>query len=119
MKPYGLYEGDRSEFLATFGLSTVGFCVPVPRQFDHFGVDLFVHLLRRVALNVVSSGRVISVQVKSTDELIPIDTDEKRNFLYQSSSPFFVAVADKINSRLSIYTTFLKWIAYWTDRNAN
>jgi hypothetical protein len=119
MKPYGLYEGDRSEFLAQFGLSTIGFCVPVPRQFDHFGVDLFVHFLRKVGLNVVSTGRVITVQVKSTDDLILVDNDEKRNCLYQSSSPFFVAVADKVNSSLSIYTTLLKWITYWTDRNAN
>lgn len=119
MKPYGLYEGDRSEFLAQFVLSTVGFCVPVTRQFDHFGVDLFMHLLRRIGLNVVSTGRVITVQVKSADDLILVNNDEKRNCLYQSSSPFFVAVADKANSQLSIYTTFLKWMAYWTDRKAN
>lgn len=101
-----------------FALSTIGHCVPVPRQFDHFGVDLFVHFLRRVGLNVVSTGRVVTMQVKSTDELILVDTPEKRDCLYQSSTPFYIAVINKAEATFSLYTTLLKWITYWTDRNA-
>ena len=39
MKPIGFYEGDRSEYLAPYVLSALGFTVPVPRQSDAFGAD--------------------------------------------------------------------------------
>lgn len=118
MKPFGFHEGDRSEFLAQFAFSTIGYCVPVPRQFDRFGVDVIVHLFERVGANVAATGRAVALQVKSDANEILIDTKEMRDCLYATSLPFFLAVIDKAEWRLDVYTTFLRLLAYWSNPDA-
>ena len=41
------YEGDRSEYLARFVLSCLGYCIPVPRESERFLVDYLVYVHQR------------------------------------------------------------------------
>lgn len=59
----GLHEGDRSEYLATFMLSSVAAVTPIPRQED-YGLDLICSLTRREA-NSLFVEQGFGVQVKS------------------------------------------------------
>lgn len=114
MIPYGLHEGNRSEFLGWFALSTIGFAVPVPRQSDQFGVDFLVHLARRAqgknnegnkTDNMVATGKVFQLQIKSDNKPVVAEGEEAMDCLLHSTSPFFVGVVSKKESSICIYPT--------------
>lgn len=113
MKPSGFHEGDRSEYLGQYALSTVGHCVPVPRQADHFGVDLFLHLHEPAGRNLQVTGFGCAFQLKSLTEDIPIDTEEKRIALHGLAYPFFIGVINKAEGRFDIYKTIYRSAIYW------
>lgn len=119
MKPFGFHEGDRSEYLAHYALSAIGHCVPVPRQADYFGVDLFLQLHEPKGRNLHTTGLGCAFQLKSTTDDIPIDTEEKRITLHGLAYPFFIGVLMKSEGRLDIYKTIYRSAVYWHFPTAN
>ena len=114
MIPFGLYQGSRSEYLATYILSRLCVVTPVRREGD-FGVDIIGHLARRVGRRL-EVGEAFGIQVKSEDDQLgypekPEDkTTEQREqiirWLFTQPIPFFVAVVSKDSLRLRLYSTW-------------
>lgn len=117
-KIYGYNEGDRSEFLAAFALSTIGFTVQVPRQADYFLVDFLVNIHRsrkRGGSRVLEpTGQTFAIQIKSNKKSIKVENESQRQAFFQSMTPFFIGVVDKKNGILSIYTTISRLLWSWT-----
>jgi hypothetical protein len=110
----GYYEGDRSELLASYVLSQLGFCVPVPRQFDRFLIDIFVQVFRTENQVHRATSLSCGFQIKSNQEPISIRGDHQREAFFRTGTPFFVAVVDKKHQLLSIYTTIQRLLFAWT-----
>lgn len=119
MKPSNRHDGDRSEYLALFAFSTIGFCAEVPRQDDRFGVDFFVHLARKQGQNLVATGRAIAVQVKSAGTTMEINSVELRDCLYGPSLPYFLVEIDKATSRIRVFSLYNRIYQFWVNRDAN
>ena len=119
MKPSNRHNGDRSEYLALFAFSTIGYCAEVPRQDDRFSVDFFVHLARKQGQNLVATGRAISVQVKSAGTTMEISSAELRDCLYGPSLPFFLVDIDKPKSRIRVFSLYNRIYQFWANRDAN
>ena len=115
-KVYGFHEGDRSEFLAEFVLSTIGLPVQVPRTADYFLTDFLVHLVSHDDKTLKLLGLSINVQVKSNEEDIEVKGDEQRSLFYRSLTPFFLLVVDKNGSAIKVYTTAHRLRAAYTPR---
>jgi len=113
MKGFGWHEGDRSEYLALFAFSTIGYCSSVPRQFDHFGVDFFAHLARWKDKTLVATGRAVCAQVKSSTDPVLLETPEHLKCLYEPSVPFFYVIIDKNEHTIRVHTTIDRLNAYW------
>lgn len=114
MSIVGYYEGDRSEFLAAYVLSQLGFCVPVPRQFDRFLVDTFVQVFRTEDNVHRTTSLSCGFQVKSTTDNISIKGEHLREVFYRTGTPFFVAVVDKKQQTFAVYTTIQRFLFAWT-----
>lgn len=101
-------EGDRSEYLAQFAFSTVGFVAPVPRQEDRMLVDMFVHLNREEEdgqnHRLVPIGQTIAVQVKSNTKPIDLSAAEVQ-LIADSAIPWFIAVCDRAANRFDVFAT--------------
>jgi hypothetical protein len=117
MKVFGYNEGDRSELLAMYCLSKIGHCVPVQRQYDHFGTDLFLHLFSHDGRTLQSTGQTIAIQIKSDHTPIRIDTAEKRDCFYEGSIPFFICIVSKKKRIIELYSTLGRISAAWDARN--
>jgi hypothetical protein len=115
-KGANFHEGDRSEYLAEYILSTIGFCEPVSRPSDHFHTDIFVALAERKTVvqcekktynELTANGLVVGMQVKSDTE--PFDIKAKDgtdcHYLLRSSLPFYICIIDKDTQSIRIYTT--------------
>lgn len=110
---FGHHQGNRSEYLAMFALTKMGFIVPVPRQEDHFGVDFIVHLSELNNLAIRPTGRSFGIQIKSNDTVIEIDNEDKRNYLYNSTLPFFIGIISRDSLILKIYSTINRLRFYY------
>lgn len=110
---YGRHQGNRSEYLAVPTLAKLGFVVPVPRQEDHFGVDFIVHLARLDGLTVHPAGKSFAIQIKSNADDIAVDSQPKRDSLFNTSLPFFVGVVSRESLTLKIYSTLNRIRFYW------
>ena len=119
MKIKGYHEGDRSEPYGQIAFSTIGHCVPVPRQADYFGVDLYVQMFKDEGRALCSTGSGCAVQIKSNTDDIAIDSDEKRLTLHGMAYPFFVAIIDKSHGTISVYSTLLRSALYWLSPNSD
>lgn len=120
MKPTGFHEGDRSEYLAEFALSTVGVTIPVPRQSDHFGTDFLVHIFKRRDAQVIQlTGHAFGIQIKSNCDDILISGEEHLACFYDSQLPFFLGVVNKRTSMLDVYTTMHRLLVPESDRAKN
>ena len=108
LKPQGFHEGDRSEYLGQFALSTVGHWVPVPRQADHFGVDLYLQLFDEDGRNLRTTGMGCAFQLKSTNDDIHVDSTEKVMALQGLAYPLFIGVIDKSSGTITIFSTILR-----------
>jgi hypothetical protein len=119
MLQHSWYDGTRSQSLADFILSTVGFYVPVPGPVDAFKVDAFLHLIEREERGVRPTGRLVAFQVKS-DSVTNIAIKEKweRDVLFETPYPFFVISIDKAKMRFKIYTAFHRLALWWNDPSA-
>ena len=110
-KRLGSYRsGDRSEYLAVFGLSRVGFVIPAPRQED-FGVLDFLCILARPEGMLVFPESAFFVQVKSSSDDIHLDSDAVRWISLHMDHPLFICVCDKATRKMSIYSTARIWFA--------
>lgn len=109
MKPFGYYEGDRSEYLALYALSTIGLVTPVPRQSDQFLCDMIVHLIERIdgrgGGSIVPTGISFGIQIKSDTKPIVVSGAENLRCLYSSHLPFFIGVVDKKKQHISLFHT--------------
>lgn len=114
MKGYGWHEGDRSEHLALFAFSTIGFCASVPRQNDHFVVDFFVHLARWEDKTLVPTGRAVCAQVKSDANPVLLEKPDHLKCLLEPAVPFFYVVIDKQGHSIRVYTMVDRLNAFWS-----
>ncbi len=111
--PYGWHEGNRSEYLALFALSNLGFVTPVPRQEDHFFADFIVHLATMQDQAFAASGRCFAIQIKSGREPLKFDSQRKALGLNGMTIPYFLGVVSKDSQTLSIYSTLARLCHMW------
>ncbi len=111
--PNGFYQGNRSEYLAIPALSKLGFTIPVPRQEDHFGIDFIVHLANTANGVVAPTGKAFGIQIKSGNDSLAFDTQDKRDCLYGSSLPFFLGVVSRQDLTLTVYNTLNRLHFFW------
>lgn len=108
-------EGTRSEYLAQFAFSCIGFVIPVPRQEDFMLTDLFVHLHSEIegrgVKQLVPMGQAIAVQIKSNTEPIEL-TAAQLALVVKSEVPWFIAVCDRARSRLDVFSTIDRHFFY-------
>ena len=115
MKIYGYHEGDRSEYLAQFAFSTVGHCIPVPREADYFLTDLIVHLFSRDGKVLKVNGLEFGIQIKSDTKEVPITGADARCSFFRTLRPLLIGVIGKREGDLSVYTTIHRLRLAWTD----
>ena len=111
--PFNYSLGNRSEYLAIPALTKLGFTVPVPRQEDHFGVDFIVHLANLEGQTILPTGKSFGIQVKSNENSLIFDSQHRRDYLYNSSLPFFLGVVSRKNLTLTVYNTLNRLHCYW------
>lgn len=105
MKVAGFHEGDRSEFLADFVLSTVGLTIPVRRQSDYCLVDFIVHPFTEQGRNLEMTGLACNFQIKSNNDPITVKGKERRRCFFHTMLPFFIGVVTRADKTLFVYTT--------------
>jgi hypothetical protein len=109
--------GDRSEYMAAFGLSRFALVNPVPRQEDFGVVDFFCILTRDAGrFSYPESG--FYVQVKSKAERWVLDSDAIRWVSHHMDHPLFLCVADKTLGQLSFYSTSHLWLVLFLRPDA-
>jgi hypothetical protein len=102
-------QGNRSEFLAMYGLSAVAFVNPVPRTED-FGVVDFRCVLTREASGITLPDIEFNVQVKSDRRPIRFARDAFQWVATHMNHPLLICVADKRRKRLSLYSCSPLWV---------
>jgi hypothetical protein len=111
-------QGDRSEYLALYMLSALGLAVPVPRQED-VGIDFHCNLARHQG-NIITFFAPYNVQVKSqSDDMISYGGSNDKGiwkghqieWILTQEVPFFIAVVDKSQGRMELFTTATRWFA--------
>ncbi len=126
---FSFRQGDRSEYLAQYILSSIAISVPVPRQED-VGSDFHCSLLRDTNGNL-HPYLPFNIQIKSNN------ADLRRNGipfggitsggnwrgheidnLCQTDMPFLVGVVDKDDQRLDLFTTISRYFVNvnWSGR---
>jgi hypothetical protein len=108
-----LHTGSRSEILADYLFSSWGTVTPVRRSDDH-GVDLYCTLTEDVGnLSIVTD--YYSVQVKSDSKPWQFEGPHEIKWLFNYSTPLFLACVDKKLGRLSVYQTIPRFLASFYD----
>jgi hypothetical protein len=121
-KPANIYQGDRSEPLAQYLISSLAIATPVPRQQDFQGIDFHCSLLREVRGNLQPFAP-FNVQIKSSSEnwveyggLTGTKDSKTRHWrsheieaLSTYQTPFFIGVVDKKEARLDLYQTMTRF----------
>lgn len=119
------HQGDRSEYLVQYALSSIAAVVPVIRQED-YGVDFFCNLTTQNGHSLVI-GPAFGLQAKSTSEREVtygvVRQGKKKNdpkpeeidWLYSQDNPLFFTSVDKDNLVLKIYSTSRIWRPYWRE----
>ena len=62
---------------------------------------------------VTPTGKAFGIQIKTDDATLAFDTQEKRDYLYGSSMPFFLGVVSRQNLRLTVYNTLNRLHFFW------
>lgn len=118
---YNFREGDRSEYLAVYLLSSLGLVTQVPRQED-IGFDLVCNVAEQES-GILSFRHHYAVSVKSasTPRIILAPPESKENdatyrehfsWLFNFELPLMLAVVDKKKQRVAIYSTLPAWFIY-------
>lgn len=114
-------EGDRSEYLAVYLLSRLGLVTQVPRQED-IGFDLICSLAEQEN-GILSFRNHYAVSVKSLSTpnttLAPPESKEGDtsycehfNWLFHLELPLMLAVVDKANQEVALYSTLPAWFLF-------
>jgi len=113
------YQGNRSEYLAHYILSSLGVAVKVPHEEDT-GVD-FHCVLAKTLKPKLTFGASFVVQVKSLSEKDNLRYGgpnghgghkvEELEWLFSQDVPLLIAIADKENHRLDLHPTSNMWSA--------
>lgn len=128
---FSFRQGDRSEYLAQYIISSIAISVPVPRQED-VGSDFHCSLLRRVGDNL-QPYLPFNIQIKS-------DSADLRNngiafggltqsgvwrrheidSLCQADTPYLIGVVDKEDQRLDLFSTISRYFVRvnWSGKGA-
>lgn len=113
-------SGDRSEYLAAFGLSRFAYVHPAPRQEDFGVIDFFCVLIREDERKRLFPEGAFYVQVKSgAAHEITFDGDSLRWISHHMDHPLFLCFVDKEQQQLSLYSTSRMWPALFNRPNAN
>ena len=117
-------QGDRSEYLALYILSSLGISVYVPRTED-IGADFYCSLAKRDG-NRMTFNFPFIVQVKSSSiRKIPFGgpdengrwKKEEIEWLFNQELPLLIGLADKNTSKLDLYSTANMWAARYTGKD--
>ena len=122
------HDGDRSEYLATFVLSSIAAATPIPRQED-YGLDLICSLTRRGDDGALYVEDGFGVQVKSASEkkvtyggmtrktkTRPSEWKEwEPKWLFHQDNPFFLAFVSKEQWRVKLYSATRMWGVQWSS----
>lgn len=112
-RPYGIRQGDRSEYLAHYILSALAITTPVPRAEDFQGIDFHCSLLKEVDGNLQPYAP-FNVQVKSASEayveyggVTKSGNWRKHEIeaLCEYQTPFFIGLVNKDLQRLDLFQT--------------
>lgn len=103
-RPPNLRMGDRTELLVQFFLHTIAFTTPVPRQED-VGHD-FLCVLTEPHDNLLWTGPSFTVQVKSKSDPLVFEKDYEVAWIKELENPYFVAVGDKKELRVTLHSTW-------------
>jgi hypothetical protein len=119
-------EGDRSEYLAVYLLSAFGLVTQVPRQED-IGFDLICNLADKESGNLsFRQHYAVSVKSASTPSIV-LDPPESKvkeadytshfDWLFHLELPLMLAVVDKEQQSLSLYSTLPSWFVFYEHRH--
>ncbi len=119
-RTFSFREGDRSEYLALYLLSALGLVTQVPRQED-IGFDFVCSIADQETGRLTFNHQyVVSVKSKAYPavQLTPSnkwDGKEPVHFswLFRLELPFLLAVVDKDNESLSVFSTLPVWFIYY------
>jgi hypothetical protein len=116
-----LRAGDQSEYLANYFFSLIGLVTPVPRQED-IGIDMVCNIADQ------EKGRLtfdyhyqLSVKSLSTPniELKPAKSEDGSlphiAWLFRQSLPFLLAVIDKKEQEVRVFSTLPVWFLYYEN----
>jgi hypothetical protein len=114
---YNFREGNRSEYLADYLLSTIGITTPVRRQ-DDFGFDFYCQIASD-GPGYMTFGFPFMIQIKSKDknnEIVYGEGDSWRpedlTWLFRNEIPFFIGIVDKKQRTIEVYDTTGLWQVY-------
>jgi hypothetical protein len=118
-------EGDRSEYLAVYFLSRLGLVTQVPRQED-IGFDLICNIAdQETGFLTFNHHYVVTVKSASTPQVILEPPESKTedaaytahfDWLFRLELALMLAVVDKVNHRLSLYSTLPAWFLHYRSR---
>ncbi len=119
---FNFRQGDRSEYLATYFFSAIGLVTPVPRQED-IGFDLVCSIADQETGNLTFNNQFL-VSVKSLSspniELHPTDNPNESlphlSWLYRQELPLLLALIDKDNQEVRVYSTLPVWFLYFEGK---
>jgi len=115
---HSFHEGDRSEYLLTFFLSSIAAVTSVPRQED-YGLDLLCALTRQEGHSLYIE-KEFAIQAKSaSEEYISYGGFDKDGtwkkweieWLYRQTHPLFIASVDRNRWKVQLFTTARRWFA--------
>jgi len=102
--------GDRTELLVEYCLHSLAFSSRVPRQED-VGHD-FVCALAEPRGDLLWAGAAFSVQAKSDTSSLVFAKEHELQWLILQENPFFVAVGNKKELRVDLYSTWQRARAF-------
>jgi hypothetical protein len=126
---FSFRQGDRSEYLAQYILSSFAISVPVPRQED-VGNDFHCSLLRRVGDNL-QPYLPFNIQIKSDCDALRrggikfggitnsgVWRKHEIENLCQTDTPFLIGIVNKEHQRLDLFTTIPRYFicVNWSGR---
>jgi hypothetical protein len=115
-RSHAFHEGDRSEYLLTFFLSSIATVTPVPRQED-YGLDFICALTRKEGPSLYVE-KEFAVQAKSVSEKYVVygglssKGEWKKwevEWLFRQTHPLFIASIDRNKWKVKLFATARMW----------
>jgi hypothetical protein len=115
-RSHAFHEGDRSEYLLTFFLSSIATVTPIPRQED-YGLDFICALTHKEGPSLYVE-KEFALQAKSISEQYVAyggfnRKDEWKKWevewLFQQTHPLFIASIDRNKWKVKLFSTARMW----------